>query len=73
MFRAGAMVASPVGVLLAGPLIALVGLRGTFIVTSVILLGVLAAIVTNRSIHDFDKEEPGAGMPVEEPVLQAVG
>ena len=73
VFRAGAMVASPVGVLLAGPLIALVGLRGTFIVTSVILLGVLAAIVTNRSIHDFDKEEPGAGMPVEEPVLQAVG
>jgi MFS family permease len=73
VFRAGAMVASPLGVLLAGPLIALVDLRGVFVVFSVGLLGVLVAIVTNTSIHEFDDDEPDAGASVTETAAVSTG
>jgi MFS family permease len=64
VFQAGAMVASPLGVLLAGPLIALLDLRGTFVVFSAGLLCVLVAIVLNTSIHEFDRVEPEGGATV---------
>jgi MFS family permease len=70
VFQAGAMVASPLGVLLAGPLIALLDLRGTFVVFSAGLLALLVAIVANRSIHEFDKDDPDAGTPAREPAMQ---
>lgn len=72
VFRAGALVASPIGVLLAGPLVAVAGLRGTFIVISVILLGVLVMLVASHSLHDFDREDLEADAAAGERVVQAV-
>lgn len=56
VFRAGAMVASPVGVLLGGPLIAFLGLRGAFAVFAVLLVGVLILVVGSRSLHELDAD-----------------
>ena len=71
VFQAGAMVASPVGVLLAGPMLALLDLRGTFAVFSAVLLGVLALIVASRSIRDFDRQEAPPEPPARERAAQA--
>ena len=54
VFQAGAMVAAPVGVLSGGPLIALVGLQGTFLIFSLMLLGVLLVVLLSRSLHELD-------------------
>ncbi len=53
VFRVGAMVAAPVGVLLGGPLIAYLGLRGAFTVFAVLLIGVLMLMVGSQSLHEL--------------------
>lgn len=54
VFMAGAMVASPVGVLLGGPMIAAIGLQRTFLAFGVVLLVVLGALIASRSLGDLD-------------------
>lgn len=54
VFMAAAMVASPAGVLVTGPLIATAGLRGTFILFSAILVAVWLALMLSRSLHHLD-------------------
>lgn len=55
VFQAGAMVASPLGVLIGGPLIALAGLRGTFMFFGVVLILVLILVLANPSLHHLDE------------------
>jgi MFS family permease len=57
---AGAMVAAPVGVLIAGPLIAVAGLRGTFLIYGAILIAVLIGVLTKGSLHELDEAPPVA-------------
>lgn len=65
VFRAGAMIAAPVGVLLGGPLIAYLGLRGAFTVFAAMLVVVLVVVAVNRSLHELD------GMPGRTPTRTA--
>lgn len=59
VFQAGAMVASPLGVLIGGPLIALAGLRSTFMIFGVVLILVLILVLANPSLHELDEiQEP---------------
>ena len=54
VFQAGAMVAAPIGVLIGGPIISILGLPGTFMLFGSILAVLLVALILNRSIHDLD-------------------
>src|SRR5699024_7484608 len=54
---AGAMMASPLGMILVGPLLDGVGLRGAFSIVSVILVGVFLAIVFSPSMRAIDDPE----------------
>jgi MFS family permease len=58
VFSAAAMVAAPAGVLLGGPLIALAGLRGAFLVFGLVLASVLVTVVASRSLAHLDAAPP---------------
>lgn len=55
--NAGAMVASPLGLIIVGPLLDGIGLRGTFAITSGILLAVFLVVVLSRSMRAIDEPE----------------
>lgn len=54
VISAGAMVASPIGMLAVGPALDAIGLRGTFSGIAAILTGVLIMVVANRTIRTMD-------------------
>lgn len=54
VISAGAMVASPIGMLAVGPALDAIGLRGTFSGIAAILAGVLVMVVANRTIRTMD-------------------
>lgn len=58
VISAGAMVASPLGMIAVGPVLDSVGLRGTFAGISAILAAVLVMVVGNRTIRTIDSREP---------------
>jgi len=58
VISAGAMVASPIGMIAVGPVLDSVGLRGTFTGIAAILAAVLVMVVANRTIRSIDSREP---------------
>ncbi|HWV34584.1 MAG TPA: MFS transporter [Thermomicrobiales bacterium] len=60
VFMAGATVASPLGVLLGGPMIAAFGLQRTFLTFGVILLVLLGSLIVSRSLAGLDTRDAAA-------------
>lgn len=58
VISAGAMVASPLGMIAVGPLLDSIGLRGTFAGIAAVLVAVLVMVVGNRTIRTIDSREP---------------
>ncbi len=56
LVRAGAMVATPVGLVLGGTMIAVLSLSGTILLIGSALAIVLAVLWVNRSLHELDWE-----------------
>lgn len=56
LIRAGAMVATPVGLLLGGTMIAVLDLSGSILLIGSVLAIVLAALWINRSLYELDHE-----------------
>jgi MFS family permease len=54
LIQAGAMIATPVGMIAVGPLLDSVGLQGTFILISIILVGVFLLVVPHPVIRTMD-------------------
>ena len=60
--RAGAMIATPVGLVLGGTMIAILTLPGAILTIGSALAIVLLALWVNRSLHELDRE-PGSASP----------
>lgn len=54
VISAGAMVASPLGMIIVGPALDALGLAGTFTAIGTLLLGVFLLLATNRTIRSMD-------------------
>jgi hypothetical protein len=63
VIHAGSMIATPLGMILVGPALDAIGLRGTFSIVSVILGVVFASVLVNKSFRGIDH--------LEQPVPQA--
>ena len=56
LIRAGAMVATPVGLLLGGTMIAVLNLPGSILLIGSVMAVVLLALWRNRSLYELDRE-----------------
>ncbi|CAA9558933.1 MAG: hypothetical protein AVDCRST_MAG43-1740 [uncultured Thermomicrobiales bacterium] len=64
LVRAGAMVATPIGMLLGGTLIAALTYSGSFLLSAGLMLAIFVALVVNRALYTLDaKPEFPAGSP----------
>ena len=52
--QAGAMIATPLGMIVVGPMLDRVGLAGTFTIVATLLGGVLVSVLANRSLRAID-------------------
>lgn len=56
LVRAGAMVATPIGMLLGGTMIAALTYSGSFLLSAGLMLAIFAGLVVNRALHTLDAE-----------------
>jgi hypothetical protein len=63
VMSAGAMIAAPLGMLTVGPAIDRMGLPGTFIVVSTMLIAVFLMIAFNRTIRTIDATDEAVAAP----------
>jgi predicted MFS family arabinose efflux permease len=55
VIQAGAMIATPLGMILVGPVIDAVGLRGTFAIVAGVLGVVFLSVWVNRPLRGIDR------------------
>lgn len=63
LVRAGAMVATPIGMLLGGTMIAALTYSGSFLLIAGLMLAIFAALVVNRTLHLLDAEPAPVAAP----------
>lgn len=67
LVRAGAMVATPIGMLVGGTMIATLTYAGSFLLIAGLMIAIFTALSVNRALHALDTELEPAAAPASDP------